>query len=166
MFLLGEDAKTGSKRPALVHADGIDACSIGWWRGLQVPALSLVLACFLVAPEEAAHWKWHCDDSFPRAWGTTVQPENHPLSLSARVCRCPGSQPLHRECLLQVGLAPQGLRGGRWWLSTRPPSPSSAFFWRTVGSLLLSCFISALCVQLAEFTWCCNWWCWHPGLVG
>lgn len=118
----------------------------------------VVFACFLVAPEEAAHWKWHCDNSFPRAWSTTIQPEKHPISLSACFCHCPGSQPLHWECLLQVGIELQWLSG--WWVMV-VQLPSPALHSGVRGKSVTVIFISALCAQLAKFTWWCNWWCWR-----
>lgn len=68
---------------------------------------------FLSAPTEAPHWKRYCNNCFPRAWSTAIQPEKHPISLSARFRHCQGPQPLHRQCLLQVLVLPPWL-GGHW----------------------------------------------------
>lgn len=59
----GEDAKTGwtlerNCDPCTGTCSGLDAFNIEDGGGcLQVSVLMVVLACFLVAPEEAAHWE-------------------------------------------------------------------------------------------------------------
>lgn len=65
--------------------------------------------CFLdfffllfLASEKATYWKWYCDNSFPGAWSTTIQPKEHSISLPARLCHCESARSLYWQCLLQV----------------------------------------------------------------
>lgn len=51
-------------------------------------------AC-LPAAEEEAHRERHCDDHLPGAWSTTLHPQEHSLTLSARLHHRPSPQPLY-----------------------------------------------------------------------
>lgn len=68
------------------------------------------------ASEKTTHWQWYCDNSFPGAWSTTLQPKEHPLPLPARVCHREGARALHWQCLLQV---PAGQLPASSWILCR-----------------------------------------------
>lgn len=61
-----------------------------------------ILTVFLAAIEEETYRERYCDDSLPGAWGDAVHPQNHPLSLPARVYNCPSARALHGKHLLSV----------------------------------------------------------------
>lgn len=112
--------------------------------------------CLLLASTEAAHRKWYRNDCFPRAWSTAIQPEKHPIPLSARFRHCPGSQPVHGQRLLQV-LLPVLAR----WAQASGPTEGPLQLW----SLKWQCkvfhylYLSLNCVRgLLNLPGDITWW--------